>query len=95
MIALPSSLASAWFTDQQPALLSETVMHSMRGKRFRHSKKLKIRRNRSEAAAPEFPNVKKPSLVSTSCTDYFKESLGQKKHRCVHARLGGHPGMGR
>lgn len=95
IIALPPSLASAWFADQRPALLSETAMHSMRGTRFRHSKKLKSRRNHSEAIAPEFPNVKKTSLVSNSFTDYFIETAGQKKHRCVHACLGGHPGMGK
>lgn len=45
VFALPPSLASAWFADQQLVLFSETVMHLVRGRRFWHSKKLKIRRN--------------------------------------------------
>jgi len=93
--ALPSSLVSAWFADHPVVLFSETVMHLVRGKRFWHSKKLKIRRNHSETAVPEFLNVKKPPLLSNSCTGYCKESVSWKKHWSVHTCPGGHSVMGR
>lgn len=49
----------------------------------------------SEIAAPESLNVKKPSLLSMSCTGYCKESVKWKKHCSVHICLGGHSGRGR
>lgn len=77
----------------KPALFSETVMHLVRKKvlAFQEVEEESL----SEIAAPESLNVKKPSLLSMSCTGYCKESVRWKKHCSVHICLGGHSGRGR